>query len=339
MSLQTEITKCPAVFLERTFFLFFSCLEFEFSMLKQFIVLLVVLVACCHAHFVDPRIRSFQITTEEQNSRTVRTVVDGSEASCTFSFRTSVSAVTEQPLKSQASSAASVDLASVVKRLEGLCASKTFDYWTYELCFGKMFRQYHSPDQYNLGTFEHNTITGTTQKLLDGTPCEGLNAHPPRTTKVMYSCMKSAKTPQLISVDEVSTCNYQANVGLDAFCADPKYPVVNAAAVASSSGEQKDLVNEDWMLQITHTDDNRLVCTVASHELRSMGSKLHFVEFQLRLNTQGVRISSSSSNEEKAVARHPGRQPFGSNELRLVTGGVRNGDAFDGKLAYVRIST
>lgn len=139
------------------------------------------------------------------------------------------------------------------------CSYRIESYWTYEVCHGKYVRQYHeeketsqkvSVQEYFLGQMaqkspstdkaeetESKTSEQETEVLTkniegqltpyhavemgNGTPCL-LKQNQPRATSVLYVCHPEAKH-EILSVAEVTTCEYEVVVLTPLLCDHPKY--------------------------------------------------------------------------------------------------------------------
>lgn len=136
------------------------------------------------------------------------------------------------------------------------CSYRIESYWTYELCHGKHIRQYHEEketgQEYFLGNLAQKSTTAETEKVEEtetvepseetevptkniegqltpffslemgnGTPC-GLKQNKARSTSVLYVCHPEAKH-EILSVAEVTTCEYEVVVLTPLLCAHPKY--------------------------------------------------------------------------------------------------------------------
>ncbi|XP_005737146.1 endoplasmic reticulum lectin 1 isoform X2 [Pundamilia nyererei] len=148
-------------------------------------------------------------------------------------------------------------LESLFKRSS--CSYRIESYWTYEVCHGKHVRQYHeeketsqiSVQEYFLGNMaqkSQSTETDQAEKtdsvkpsetkvptkniegqltpyysveMGNGTPCL-LKQDQPRSTAVLYVCHPEAKH-EILSVAEVTTCEYEVVVLTPLLCAHPKY--------------------------------------------------------------------------------------------------------------------
>lgn len=129
-------------------------------------------------------------------------------------------------------------------------------YWTYEICHGRHVRQYHEEreakkvktHQYYLGLFDKQKhIARQAEKQLkeqdgqskppvkkvdginmpyievemtDGTMCDLSNK--PRSIKLLYVCYEYGKH-EIFSLEETSTCEYEAIVLSPLICAHPDY--------------------------------------------------------------------------------------------------------------------
>uniref|UniRef100_H3DGQ4 Endoplasmic reticulum lectin n=1 Tax=Tetraodon nigroviridis TaxID=99883 RepID=H3DGQ4_TETNG len=143
------------------------------------------------------------------------------------------------------------------------CSYRIESYWTYEVCHGKHVRQYHeeketgqkvSVQEYFLGNVAQRSQSAETEKveeevedepkstvktevptkniegqltpyysveLGNGTPCT-LIQNRARTTAVLYVCHPEAKH-EILSVAEVTTCEYEVVVLTPLLCSHPKY--------------------------------------------------------------------------------------------------------------------
>ncbi|KAM3863051.1 endoplasmic reticulum lectin 1 [Diretmus argenteus] len=141
------------------------------------------------------------------------------------------------------------------------CSYRIESYWTYEVCHGKHIRQYHeeketgqkiSVQEYFLGNVAQripSTGTETVEEadnvkpepeeevptkniegqltpyyrfaMGNGTPCV-LKQNEARATSVLYVCHPEAKH-EILSIAEVTTCEYEVVVLTPLLCAHPKY--------------------------------------------------------------------------------------------------------------------
>ncbi|KAF3708342.1 Endoplasmic reticulum lectin 1 ER lectin [Channa argus] len=140
------------------------------------------------------------------------------------------------------------------------CSYRIESYWTYEVCHGKHVRQYHeeretgqkiSVQEYYLGNMAQKSQATETDKVDEaeyvksaaetvptkniegqltpyysiemgnGTPCV-LKQNEPRSTSVLYVCHPEAKH-EILSIAEVTTCEYEVVVLTPLLCAHPKY--------------------------------------------------------------------------------------------------------------------
>ncbi|XP_030092150.2 endoplasmic reticulum lectin 1 [Serinus canaria] len=139
------------------------------------------------------------------------------------------------------------------------CSYRIESYWTYEVCHGKHIRQYHEEketgqkiniQEYYLGNMimknpssepdqeeKENSKDGAKEiptkniegqmtpyypvELGNGTPCS-LRQNLPRSSTVMYICHPEAKH-EILSVAEVTTCEYEVVILTPLLCNHPKY--------------------------------------------------------------------------------------------------------------------
>ncbi|XP_071596541.1 endoplasmic reticulum lectin 1 isoform X4 [Heliangelus exortis] len=97
-------------------------------------------------------------------------------------------------------------------------------YWTYEVCHGKHIRQYH--EEKETGQIPTKNIEGQMTpyypvEMGNGTPCS-LRQNLPRSSTVMYICHPEAKH-EILSVAEVTTCEYEVVILTPLLCSHPKY--------------------------------------------------------------------------------------------------------------------
>ncbi|XP_066468013.1 endoplasmic reticulum lectin 1 [Tiliqua scincoides] len=137
------------------------------------------------------------------------------------------------------------------------CSFRIESYWTYEVCHGKRIRQYHEEketgqkiniQEYYLGNMlQKNPRLDPEQEekekenpkeiptkniegqmtpyypvgMGNGTPCS-LRQNLPRSSTVMYVCHPEAKH-EILSVAEVTTCEYEVVILTPLLCSHPKY--------------------------------------------------------------------------------------------------------------------
>jgi len=310
-----------------------------------------VALAQCYvsAHFSDSRLHAFNIGVAAQGEKTVSMPLEQqkSTSTCTFSYRTGsprlpvvkqVQAVEESDESSDDDGGGAVDLEAALARYRGQCVERVFGYWTYQLCFGAHFRQYHEQDIYMLGRTAEWAESTSTLEFADGDDCEASKPQQqPRRVSVSFGCLNNAPMPVVWSVTESATCEYAVVVGLRDVCGDQQFKILENANVAITTVEAPiDDGSEDFFLELAHLDDGRVMCSVYSTELRAAGSKLNFQEFELKIKpAPGV----AQSQHPHCVARHPGRVPVGENELLVGRNRVQNSDDFDGRLSFLKITT
>uniref|UniRef100_A0A8D0CCJ9 Endoplasmic reticulum lectin n=1 Tax=Salvator merianae TaxID=96440 RepID=A0A8D0CCJ9_SALMN len=125
------------------------------------------------------------------------------------------------------------------------CSYRIESYWTYEVCHGKHIRQYHEEKetgQVCIFNFFLSLVMKQSMKLKriiptkniegqmtpyypvemgNGTPCS-LRQNLPRSSTVMYVCHPEAKH-EILSVAEVTTCEYEVVILTPLLCNHPKY--------------------------------------------------------------------------------------------------------------------
>ncbi|XP_019798196.1 endoplasmic reticulum lectin 1 isoform X5 [Orcinus orca] len=137
------------------------------------------------------------------------------------------------------------------------CSYRIESYWTYEVCHGKHIRQYHEEKEsgqkvniheYYLGNMlAKNLLSEKEQEaeekekskeiptkniegqmtpyypvgMGNGTPCS-LKQNRPRSSTVMYICHPESKH-EILSVAEVTTCEYEVVILTPLLCSHPKY--------------------------------------------------------------------------------------------------------------------
>ncbi|XP_035519795.1 endoplasmic reticulum lectin 1 [Morone saxatilis] len=141
------------------------------------------------------------------------------------------------------------------------CSYRIESYWTYEVCHGKHIRQYHeeketgqkiSVQEYFLGNMAQKSQSAEADnaeeaenvkpapetevpskniegqltpyfslEMGNGTPCV-LKQNEARSTSVLYVCHPEAKH-EILSVAEVTTCEYEVVVLTPLLCSHPKY--------------------------------------------------------------------------------------------------------------------
>ncbi|XP_068420744.1 endoplasmic reticulum lectin 1 isoform X2 [Eschrichtius robustus] len=137
------------------------------------------------------------------------------------------------------------------------CSYRIESYWTYEVCHGKHIRQYHEEKEsgqkvniheYYLGNMlAKNLLSEKEQEVEEkekskeiptkniegqmtpyypvgmgnGTPCS-LKQNRPRSSTVMYICHPESKH-EILSVAEVTTCEYEVVILTPLLCSHPKY--------------------------------------------------------------------------------------------------------------------
>ncbi len=167
-----------------------------------------------------------------------------------------------------------VPLSQLASALQGTCVQNTFDYWTYEVCFGKTIKQMHGGDVYVIAG-QADDITGENeqskkQKYSHGQVCSNLPGSPARTTNVVFKCAKQATRPRIIEAREPSPCNYEVTVVTALACKDKSYQVLSDDVVTNQhSAAAVDDGSEDWFLEIVDLAEGASMCTVYSTEYKA----------------------------------------------------------------------
>jgi len=301
---------------------------------------LLLFIFTSNAHYLDPRVKAFMIMTTDSGSHTVHTKVSGTQtASCKFTYQTSP---TVDPVKHTDTSNAKkpISAEAVFNQLKGNCAQTTADYWTYEICFGRSVRQFRGDDSYLLGS--EASMEENTQVYIKGHECTALANRPMRKTVVRLGCQETASSPRVASIQESSMCVYDLLITTDRGCGDPHYPIVHAMEQATNA-LLVDSGSEDWIIELIQLEDLRWMCSVYSLEMRSTGSRLSFKQFDLSISNpdtsrRGASVAGTSVSLSDFTARHPGREPCGSDEVNLSSDGhLHNLPLFNGKLSYLKM--
>jgi len=284
------------------------------------------------AHFADPRLRAFNINIDDKGSREVSLRDRDQTAKCFFSWMTSPSAKSQEAKKAPTSK--TVDIGRVIESLKGTCITRALDFWNYEICFGGHVKQSHGADVYLLARTGARQNNG--QLYTGGDTCEALPNKDARQVKVEFACDTRAHIPTIVTLTEPKTCIYEMLIGTNQVCGDPTYRIVSAAEAASN--EVIDLASEDWLLELVHLDDGRLMCSAYTTEHRAGGSKLNFQEFRLELKPHEGAVRSSNPKAH-FVPRRPGRIPCGKDEVKMNQNSITKGSNFNGKLSFLKITT
>ena len=138
----------------------------------------------------------------------------------------------------------------ILDSLGDWCAYKLDGWWTYEVCYKKRIRQYHSEEneitqQFNLGNYVAEDTdmtkvrieTGVTGKEMryalqsyrHGDACDLTGQK--RTTDVKYTCSASSESPTIVDIQETSSCAYTATVAISELCQHPDFVEVQSPPV------------------------------------------------------------------------------------------------------------
>jgi len=290
------------------------------------------------AHFTDPRLHSFNIGTEDDAEKEVAFTFGEHKTSCVFKYSTGEPIVVlpkQEEVEEEAEPR--INFASVAKRFQGSCIERVLGFWTYQMCFGGELKQFHDADVYVLGRTSEVKLNLIMYR--DGDMCEAFKPKDqPRAVDVSFGCLPNAEArPILFSVTETATCEYSVVIGTKLVCGDSTYKILDEA-VAFTENPHVDDGSEDWFLEITHLDDGRVMCSAYSTEFRSAGSQLFFQSFSLEISASDS-IAASVTPFSQFTARHPGRTPCSPSEVVLSSNRIENSDEFDGRLAFLKIST
>jgi hypothetical protein len=229
-------------------------------------LLVLASVPAAHSHYAAPSAASLTIDTVGEGSVRVtladrRSATGAPLAECALTFETSpggLSAKTPAQVEAETTLAATsssqrIDVATIAAALETSCVSSNSDYWTYELCFGKHFKQYHGSDVYMLGRTQSSSSIKNGHALMieGGDMCGALTPPKPRSVLMNFACKKNANIPQLTSISETSTCFYEVQVATDKVCSDESFPVVTQEVQHSSAATGPlDTGSEDWYIEL-----------------------------------------------------------------------------------------
>eukprot|EP00823_Brevimastigomonas_motovehiculus_P005795 TRINITY_DN4383_c0_g1_i1.p1 TRINITY_DN4383_c0_g1~~TRINITY_DN4383_c0_g1_i1.p1 ORF type:complete len:346 (+),score=70.72 TRINITY_DN4383_c0_g1_i1:76-1113(+) len=295
---------------------------FSFSRLyRHFIFVIIFFTLSCSlphtlmavsAHAIERNAKPFSIAVDSKNSISITSTSLINENECTFTYSTRTVVVAPSPIAIQGKRSDENALSTLLRGpLSGTCATKTEDYWAYEVCVGSSIRQFRDADQYFLG--KTSKIFSPISEVYDaGTVCQALPSKAPRKTTVKYVCRPSQVGLAILSVSEVSMCTYEIVLASKVFCEYAIFPEVDESAISAPVVESD---SEDWLMQISQLADGRSMCTVSSNEYRPYGSKLAFHDFELTLIRTGKTVAHDTVPYQ---ARHHGRTEFDPNEVKYT---------------------
>uniref|UniRef100_A0A7S3PQW6 MRH domain-containing protein n=2 Tax=Aplanochytrium stocchinoi TaxID=215587 RepID=A0A7S3PQW6_9STRA len=204
----------------------------------------------------------FFVGPDDDNAAVVNTVLDSSGASvtCEFTYHTLNK---KSSLKNKLQNSINPnqqthhrsmlkDPSAILGKLSGVCTRKTMDYWKYELCFEAKVTQGHGRDSNNLGVYVR--MDGNAQVYADGSPCEALQDRVGRTSRVEFVCDKNLR---LLSVEEISTCNYRLIVSTPIVCGHPEFSQASEIITEDNKGVEA----QSWFLELTEMDGHQVACT------------------------------------------------------------------------------
>lgn len=324
------------------------------------------------AHFVDPSVNAFGILIADTAEHTAtlphpQSAADPSKPpiKCTFAFTTGTEL--QAPIEtSDTATPSHITLADQLQRFASVCVESKFNYWAYELCFGRQLRQFHDSDNYVLarasqaepGVIDEEKHTLT---LRAGDACQIAGKDSVRSATVTFVCLQNAvRQPRITSVEEPSTCAYTVQVASAIFCADPRYAVIldSGAGSVEQTLTSEDRDAEDWLLELTQVVRSgagdaqigdaksnsspppqlQYMCQAFTLESRAaQGSKLNFQRFELKITGAEDRAVTVQHSASDYTARHSGRVAIPAVELYAERARLANSPRFDGKLAFVKI--
>lgn len=317
-------------------------------------------------HYTDPRVRAFTVWPDGSDSTVQRAEAAGGSARavCELAYTTGA----QDRIVARAASggdqaegggpsgggeAAARAVGEVLAPLRGTCLSKQVDYWDYEVCIGASIKQFHLPDIYPLGHFAR--WDGDTQLYTNGAACEASPSSEPRQVRLRFGC---ADSQFVSSVREVEVCVYEVVVGTPLVCSMPRFPrVVDEQQMYSQQASWDQPQNgpaetapddgsEDWMLRLSQLPDGRFACAAWTQEALALGSRLHFGQFELRLQIDGLPRPAAvrPAAYRRALLRAPGRLRIGAGEYETEhdpdgrrASVVRATKAFAGKVSYAEV--
>jgi hypothetical protein len=289
----------------------------------------------------------FFISKEDATTQTVTTTRNGIELSCVFKYATSATKkavpAAVAPKKEEAEDGPKKTVESVLKSLQGTCASADKGFWKYEVCIGVSVTQRHAGETYYLGKRAEalKTPNEKSQKYTNGDVCAAVTGRPARQSIVTYACGGSL---DVTTVSETSTCVYSLIVASPAFCGlpgfpktpPPKYNQQNSIALT-----HHDENIEKWFLEITKYDGGEgVACAVYSvdKDRESSGSTLNFNECSLTLRSNtGHHVSY-----ERHRARRIGRVDLRAGEMEQVVAEsgevtLHSTPAFTGNIQFLQV--
>mmetsp|Transcript_17975 Transcript_17975/g.21849 ORF Transcript_17975/g.21849 Transcript_17975/m.21849 type:complete len:317 (+) Transcript_17975:1-951(+) len=278
----------------------------------------------------------FFVLPEDDNVAVVNAAVgvSGETVSCEFSYHTvdrknSLQTKLQNSNSNQQVSRRSIqkDPSTILGKLSGVCTRKTMDYWKYELCFEAKVTQGHGRDSNNLGVYVR--MEGNAQIYEDGSPCEALSEKTGRTSRVEFVCDKNLR---LLSIEEVSTCNYRLIVSTPIVCGHSEFQQASSVISPDSKGVEA----QSWFLELSETQGQQVICTVSTDS----DKPVHFERFELSLYSNSFEMMpvlhqcrSRGRVDLSFPEKHYMLQHTESN-TRLT---ISNGANFQNKLAYVTL--
>uniref|UniRef100_A0A4W3GW27 Endoplasmic reticulum lectin n=1 Tax=Callorhinchus milii TaxID=7868 RepID=A0A4W3GW27_CALMI len=222
------------------------------------------------------------------------------------------------------------------------CSYRIESYWTYEVCHGKHIRQYHEEketgqkvniQEYYLGATNTESETKEAEQeekkrmrknvhtkniegqitpyypviMGNGTPCS-LKQDKPRVTTVMYVCHPEAKH-EILSVAEVTTCEYELVILTPLLCNHPKYrfrssPVndifcqsMHGSPLRPQSLERLEKQEEEMKPPLTAPRTNEEMATTSTKDEKFSSHKTIKVGGQQQISVGTTHISKLSDEQ------------------------------------------
>jgi hypothetical protein len=170
------------------------------------------------------------------------------------------------------------------------CLTLGMGIFKYKVCLGKSVDQVaDNGDTYSLGKYEgKNDGSKPTQAYSDGTFCQPAQAA--RRSVVEFSC--SERKPQIMSIDEPSTCVYRIIIGVPEVCGHPQFQAVSKV--------------ESWVLEVQESNAGEFICQAYNNGYDVIGTT-SFTKFvlaftnDLTLTKHTVRGKNRRTVDEESI--------------------------------------
>lgn len=234
------------------------------------------------------------------------------------------------------------DADDILDRIFGTCVRKTVEYWSYEVCFGNKAVQFHGAHSIDLGHYSQTTKNHN-QIYTRGSGCEALphESFPPRTSTIVFLCTPQIEKFEIISVEEVSVCNYEFRISSSVFC-DSEFELLQ-----SESSHLRTDTQQFWKMSFADLDypKDQVLCTVfeVSNGIDIVEeSKVEFDKFELRLkpmkNVEDLKlfpVKHSVRNLMSDLEIDKGMYELDANNNKKLI--LMSGQGFEGELSIVSI--